>query len=117
MAKDYNLVSHMGITDQDYVELEGLPQEIANTADIHFWMTYHTYIQNKELETPEETQRLLEEHLSNMQIMVSQRHWEEMTVSANLNLGDGDYETDWYLDSDYLFRCCKECYESNPPTK
>jgi len=116
MSRDYNMAAHMGVTDQDIVELRSMPEKIAHTADVHLWMTYDSHLLNVRADTPENTQRLLEDHFMTMRIQVSPRHWAEMTVSANFNLG-GELEPEWYMNDDYLFRCCKECYESNPPTK
>ena len=40
MAKDYNIMAGAGISDQDFVDMQGLPQELAQTANLHLWMTY-----------------------------------------------------------------------------
>jgi hypothetical protein len=32
---DYNLSASMGITDQELVEIDGIPECITNTLDIH----------------------------------------------------------------------------------
>ena len=50
MAKDYNIMAGAGISDQDFVDMQGLPQELAQTADLHLWMTYKIYLGNKELD-------------------------------------------------------------------
>ena len=116
---DYNLSASMGISDQDFVEDFNMPQSIANTPDIHLWMTYYIYLENLKYEKPEEVPRLLSDHFINMRIMVSPRHWNDMHIGyvpAN-NPSNPDYDPEWYMDDDYLLDCCKHCYESNPPTK
>ena len=115
MSRDYNLMAHAGISDQDYVDLEGMPQEVAHTADLHLWMTYYIYLGNKRLETPEETERLLNDHFMNMRIQVSQRHWCEMEVPEN---HDGpNWDPEWYMDDSKLMANCRRCYERHPSTK
>ena len=39
MAKDYNIMAGAGISDQDFVDMQGLPQELAQTPNLHLWMT------------------------------------------------------------------------------
>jgi len=116
---DYNLSAKMGISDQELVAMYDMPQSIANTPDIHLWMTYHIYLGNLEHEEPEEVPRLLNEHFMNMRIIVPPRHWAEMDiayVSKNNSLSS-QYDSEWYWDDDYLLNCCKYCYELNPPTR
>jgi len=48
--KDYNIMSLEGITDQDYVDSFGVPQELANTPKINDWMINDTYEKNLTME-------------------------------------------------------------------
>jgi hypothetical protein len=116
---DYNLSARMGISDQELVEMYDMPQSIANTPDIHLWMTYYIYLGNLEHEKPEEVPRLLSEHFMNMRLLVSPRHWAEMDIAyvPENNGASPRWDPEWYFDDDYLLNCCKSCYELNPPTK
>jgi hypothetical protein len=112
MSKDYNIMANAGISDQDFVELQGLPKELAQTADLHLWMTYQIYLGNKELETPEETQRLINEHFITMRMQVPQSHWMEMDVLENQDGSNKD--TQWYLNDSKLLENCRLCFEKHP---
>jgi len=48
--RDYNIMSTDGVTDQEYVELFGVPNEIANTPKINNWLIEDTYNKNLDLE-------------------------------------------------------------------
>ena len=48
--RDYNIMSLDGITDQEYVDLFGVPQELANTPEINKWLINDTYEKNLDLE-------------------------------------------------------------------
>ena len=115
MAKDYNIMAGAGISDQDFVELQGLPQELAHTANLHLWMTYEIYLGNKRLETPEETNRLLTEHLMNMRLQVPQSHWQEMDVPENQQ--GPNFDPNWFMDDSKLLENCRLCFERHPSTK
>ena len=115
MSRDYNIMANAGISDQDFVDMQGLPQELAQTADLHLWMTYKIYLGNKELETPDETIRLLDEHFMNMRIQVSPRHWAEMEVPENQT--GPNWDAEWYMDDSKLMANCRRCYERHPSSK
>jgi hypothetical protein len=60
MSKNYNIMALQGCTDmsdQDFVEGQGMPQAIAFTPRINLWMTYHIYLSNKKYETSKKTER------------------------------------------------------------
>jgi hypothetical protein len=48
--RDYNILALEGITDQDYVDDFGVPQELANTPEINKWLIEDTYTKNIEAE-------------------------------------------------------------------
>jgi hypothetical protein len=48
--KNYNIMSLDGITDQEYVDMFGVPLELANTPQINKWLIDDTYSQNLDLE-------------------------------------------------------------------
>ena len=48
--RDYNIMSLDGITDQEYVDLFGVPQELANTPEINKWLINDTYEKNLDLD-------------------------------------------------------------------
>jgi|TARA_R110002126_G_scaffold115727_1_gene254437 hypothetical protein len=50
IKRDYNILALEGITDQDYVNDFGLPQELANTPEINGWLIEDTYNKNIEAE-------------------------------------------------------------------
>ena len=50
IKRDYNILALEGITDQDYVNDFGLPQELANTPGINKWLIQDTYDKNIEAE-------------------------------------------------------------------
>ena len=45
-SKDYNVMSEHGITDQEYVDRFGLPQELVGTPEMNDWMLNKTYEDN-----------------------------------------------------------------------
>jgi|TARA_R100001530_G_scaffold19657_5_gene16532 hypothetical protein len=47
---DYNIMSMDGVKDSEYVELFGVPKDIANTPEINNWLINDTYEKNLELE-------------------------------------------------------------------
>ncbi len=47
---DYNIMSMDGVKDSEYVELFGVPEDIANTPKINDWLINDTYDKNLELE-------------------------------------------------------------------
>ena len=51
--KDYNIMAHMGVTDIDYVEEMGMPEELAGTPAMNDWMINHVFEGNLEAETRE----------------------------------------------------------------
>ncbi len=53
------LQDYTDMSDQDFVEEMGMPQELAFKPEMNLWMTYYVYLRNKEHETPQETERLL----------------------------------------------------------
>jgi len=48
--RSYNILAMEGITDQDYVDNFGVPQELANTPGINKWLIEDTYRKNIEAE-------------------------------------------------------------------
>mgnify|MGYP003141547042 FL=1 len=50
IKRDYNIMSLDGTTDQEYVDLFGVPEELANTPDINKWLIEDTYDKNLDLE-------------------------------------------------------------------
>ena len=48
--RDYNILALEGITDQEYVDNFGVPQELANTPGINKWLIEDTYNKNIDLE-------------------------------------------------------------------
>ena len=50
IKRDYNIMSLDGTTDQEYVDLFGVPEELANTPDINKWLINDTYEKNLDLE-------------------------------------------------------------------
>tara|TARA_B110000211_G_C13764455_1_gene414685 strand:+ start:20 stop:310 length:291 start_codon:yes stop_codon:yes gene_type:complete len=50
IKRDYNIMSQDGMTDQDYVDEFGVPQELANTPGINKWLIQDTYDKNLDLE-------------------------------------------------------------------
>ena len=50
IKRDYNILALEGITDQDYVNDFGVPQELANTPGINKWLIQDTYDKNIEAE-------------------------------------------------------------------
>ena len=48
--RDYNIMSLDGITDQEYVEQFGVPEELANTPGINKWLIEDTHAKNLDLE-------------------------------------------------------------------
>ena len=48
--RDYNILALEGITDQDYVDDFGAPQELANTPGINKWLIEDTNTKNIEAE-------------------------------------------------------------------
>ena len=115
MSRDYNIMAHAGISDQDFVDMQGLPQELAQTANLHLWMTYQIYLGNKELETPDETIRLITEHFMSMRLQVPQSHWLEMDVPENQH--GPDFDSEWYMNDSKLLENCRLCFEGHPSTK
>ena len=47
IKRDYNILALEGITDQDYVNDFGVPQELANTPGINKWLIQDTYDKNR----------------------------------------------------------------------
>jgi hypothetical protein len=47
---DHNIMAIDGVKDQEYVELFGVPQAMANTPEINNWLINDTYEKNLELE-------------------------------------------------------------------
>jgi len=44
--RNYNVMSEHGITDQDYVERFGMPQELVGTPEMNDWMLKKTFEDN-----------------------------------------------------------------------
>ena len=52
------LQGYTDVSDQDFVEGQGMPQELVHTPEMNLWMTYHIYLSNKKYETDREVERL-----------------------------------------------------------
>ena len=99
------------ISDQDFVEEMGMPQELAFKPEMNLWMTYYVYLRNKELETPEETQRLLVEQFMQMRIIISPRIWVDMDVYPERKLISQEFfDEDWWMDDSDLLEACRKTY-------
>ena len=112
MSRNYNIMALQGYTDmsdQDFVEEMGMPQELAFKPDMNLWMTYCDYLKNKKLETPEETERLLMEQFMQMRIIISPRIWVDMDVFPERKLISQDGE-DWWMNDSDLMEACKQTY-------
>jgi len=100
-----------GVSDQDFVEDQGMPQTLAFTPDMNLWMTYHIYLGNLELETQQDTKRLLLEQFNNMRRIISPRIWLDMNEAYHLS--NENYNNEWWMDDNSLFLACKNCYEAH----
>jgi len=108
---NYNIFALQGfpsMSDQDFVEEQGMPQALAFTPDMNLWMTYHVYLGNLGPESQQETERLLLEQFNNMRRIISPRIWLDMDVAHNLS-----NDNEWWMNDDSLFSACKNCYEAH----
>ncbi len=111
MSKNYNIMALQGYTDmsdQDFVEGQGMPQELAFTPEMNLWMTYHIYLSNKKFETPQETERLLLDQFVQMRIIISPRIWLDMDTGFDTMRYDDD---GWWMSDSALLEACRLTYE------
>ncbi len=110
------LQGYTDMSDQDFVEGQGMPQELAYTPEMNLWMTYHIYLSNKKFETPQETERLLLDQFVQMRIIISPRIWLDMDPGFNVVNYSGDttayYDADeWWMSDSALLEACRLTYE------
>jgi len=119
MNKNYNIMAlqgHTDMSDQDFVEGQGMPQELAFTPEMNLWMTYHIYLSNKKYETPQEVERLLLDQFTQMRIIISPRIWLDMDSGFDVASYSGDTITDydddhWWMSDLALLKACKLTFE------
>ena len=110
------LQGHTDMSDQYFVEGQGMPQELAFTPEMNLWMTYHIYLSNKKYETPQEVERLLLDQFTQMRIIISPRIWLDMDSGFDVASYSGDTITDydddhWWMSDLALLKACKLTFE------
>ncbi len=114
MSKNYNIMALQGYTDmsdQDFVESQGMPQDLAFTPEMNLWMTYHIYLSNKKYETPQEVERLMLDQFMQMRVIISPRIWLDMDPGLNIVNDSGN---EWWMSDSALLEACKLIYDRFP---
>jgi len=109
------LQGYTDVSDQDFVEGQGMPQELVHTPEMNLWMTYHIYLSNKKYETDREVERLLLDQFMQMRITIPPHIWLDMDPGFNIVNYNGDtsyYDaSEWWMSDLALLEACKLTYE------